>query len=158
MQMAFSFEQRRCIGCFACVTACMQWHQHMPGKAKRRRLLTLEEGKYPNVSVRFLSSACCHCAEPACVGACPAEAIHKRDEDGIVILDREVCLGAMLCGFACRDACPHDAPQFESEGERKMQKCDFCMERLSEGKKPICVEACITGALDAGPLKGPDNP
>jgi anaerobic dimethyl sulfoxide reductase subunit B len=158
MQIAFFFEQRRCIGCQACVTACRQWHRLAPGEGNWRRLLTRETGKYPNVSVRFLSTACRHCAEPACMEVCPGRAIHKRKEDGIVAVDREACLGADHCGFACREACAFGAPQFEMEAGRKMQKCDFCADRLAEGKRPICVEACITGALDSGPLERRETP
>jgi anaerobic dimethyl sulfoxide reductase subunit B (iron-sulfur subunit) len=33
-----------------------------------------------------------------------------------------------------------------------MQKCELCLERWSQGKKPTCVEACLLRALDAGPV------
>ena len=56
------------------------------------------------------------------------------------------------CGGACRESCPYEAPQFGAESEARMQKCDLCAERWSEGKKPICVEGCPMRALDAGPL------
>jgi anaerobic dimethyl sulfoxide reductase subunit B (iron-sulfur subunit) len=113
----------------------------------------MEKGKYPDVSVRFLSMACCHCENPACVYVCPVNAITKREKDGIVIVNKAACLGGKRCGFACRNACPYDAPQFDVEEYAQMQKCNFCVERLNENKKPICVEACITKALDAGPFE-----
>jgi anaerobic dimethyl sulfoxide reductase subunit B (iron-sulfur subunit) len=50
-------------------------------------------------------------------------------------------------------ACPYDAPQFREGENPTMEKCDLCLERWQEGKKPICVEACPTRALDAGPLE-----
>jgi anaerobic dimethyl sulfoxide reductase subunit B (iron-sulfur subunit) len=153
MQMAFFFDQTRCIGCYACVVSCKQWNQVRSGPVKWRRVLTMEEGKYPDVSVRFLSMACCHCESPACVFVCPVNAITKREQDGIVIVNKKLCLGGKRCGFACRKACPYDAPQFDDKKYGKMQKCNFCVERLSENKKPICVEACITKALDAGPFE-----
>ena len=152
MQMAFYFDQTRCIGCLTCVIACKQWHEVQPGPAKWRQLITTERGKYPNVTVGFLSIACCHCVEPACVEACPVGAITKRSEDGIVVVNREECLGKDSC-MLCWDACPYGAPQFRTEDNAKMEKCNFCFERLAENKKPICVEACITGALDAGPIE-----
>ena len=52
----------------------------------------------------------------------------------------------------CKEACPYSAPQFGPEPNAKIQKCDFCLERWAEGKKPICVDACPMRALDAGPL------
>jgi anaerobic dimethyl sulfoxide reductase subunit B (iron-sulfur subunit) len=101
--------------------------------------------------VTFLSSACFHCANPACLTACPVESISKRERDGIVVVDKGKCLGKDDCG-ACREACPYEAPQFGAEENAKMQKCDLCFDRMAEGQKPICVAACRTRALDAGPL------
>jgi anaerobic dimethyl sulfoxide reductase subunit B (iron-sulfur subunit) len=94
---------------------------------------------------------CYHCAEPSCVSACPSEAITKRDEDGIVVVNRGACLGVDDCGI-CREECPYGAPQFGAEENAKMQKCDFCIDRLAENKNPICVEACNMVALEFGPI------
>ncbi len=55
-------------------------------------------------------------------------------------------------GHLCKDVCPYDAPQFADEEKARMQKCDLCLDRWEENKKPICVEACPTRALDAGPI------
>ena len=109
-----------------------------------------ERGKYPKVTVDYLSTACHHCDEPACIPACPARAITKREVDGIVIVDEELCLGEEQCGRACLEACPYKAPQFGKEPNAKMQKCDLCRERLGNGQKPICVEACPMRALAVG--------
>jgi anaerobic dimethyl sulfoxide reductase subunit B len=48
--------------------------------------------------------------------------------------------------------CPYDAPPFGLEDEAKMQICNFCLDRWTQNKRPICVAACPTRALDAGPL------
>ena len=149
--MGFYFDQTRCIGCYACSVSCKDWHNVDPGPAHWRKVITLEEGKFPDVQVAFLSSACYHCASPACVTACPAEAIRKRERDGIVVVDREKCLGKDDCG-ACREACPYEAPQFGAEENAKMQKCDLCLDRIGKGEKPVCVAACRTRALAAGPM------
>jgi anaerobic dimethyl sulfoxide reductase subunit B (iron-sulfur subunit) len=95
--------------------------------------------------------ACYHCLEPACVPACPVDAITKRDEDGIVTVDGEACLGKDNCSL-CLEACPYEAPQFGAEENGKMQKCNFCIDRWAEGKKPACVQSCPTWALDAGSM------
>jgi len=84
--------------------------------------------------------------------ACPVKAIHKRESDGIVVVDREKCLGNAKCKQLCRNACPWKAPQFGAEENTKMQKCDFCLERLERGEQPICVEACPLYALEIAPL------
>ena len=60
--------------------------------------------------------------EPACVAACPANAIAKCLEDGIVTVGCEACLG-QDARVGCLDACPYDAPQFGAEGNAKMGKC-----------------------------------
>jgi anaerobic dimethyl sulfoxide reductase subunit B (iron-sulfur subunit) len=117
------------------------------------RVTSIEKGKYPNVSLVNLAIACNHCLEPTCVSVCPANAITKRLEDGIVLVDRDKCLGNKNCNELCKKACPYDAPQFGVEDNAKMEKCNACLERLKEGKKPVCVEACPMQALDAGPLE-----
>ena len=55
-------------------------------------------------------------------------------------------------GHICREVCPYDAPQFGSEENPKMQMCNLCVERWEQNKKPICVTACPTRAMDAGPV------
>lgn len=152
MQMGFYFDQTRCTACYSCVVACKDWHDVPAGPASWRKVTTIEKGKFPDLSVTFLSLSCCHCANPACVAACPVNAISKREEDGIVIVDREKCLGKDQCEL-CLQACPYEAPQFGAEPNARMQKCDFCLDRLKEGKKPVCVSSCPLRALDSGPLE-----
>ncbi len=151
-QMAFYFDQTRCTGCYACAVACKDWNDIPAGPAQWRRITQIEEGEFPLPFVANLSAACEHCAEPVCAVVCPAGAITKRREDGVVAVDGETCLGEANCDL-CRDACPYDAPQFGSEENAKMQKCDFCLDRLAEKKKPVCVDACPMHALDAGPIE-----
>ena len=151
MQMGFYFDQTRCTGCYTCVVACKDWHDVPAGPATWIKLITSEKGKYPDLFVAFLVTSCYHCAQPACVSACPIAAVNKREQDGIVVVDRKACLGKTNCDM-CLQVCRYDAPQFGAEENAKMQKCDFCLERWSQGQKPICVEACPMRALDAGPL------
>ena len=148
MQLGFYFDQTRCTGCSTCVVACKDWHDVPSGPASWRRVTTIEKGNYPHLFVAFLSSACYHCIEPPCVLVCPADAITKRKLDGVVVVDQDACLACRMC----REACPYDAPQFGAEKDARMQKCDLCLDRLTEGKKPICVASCPMRALDAGPL------
>jgi len=152
MQIGFYFDQSRCTGCFTCIVACKDWNDVPAGPASWRRLITIEKGKYPDLSVTFLSTACYHCEKPDCVSACPVSAITKREEDGVVVVKGEACLGKDNCNM-CLKACPYDIPQFGAEENAKMQKCNLCLERLAENKKPICVDACPMRALDAGPMQ-----
>lgn len=150
-QYGLYIDQNRCMGCFVCVVACKDWHDVPAGPASRISVKTIEKGKYPDLFVAFLPTACYHCKAPACVDVCPVGAITKRDEDGIVTVDRDLCLGKKDCG-QCLEACSYGAPQFENEDDAKMQKCDLCLDRWAQGKKPVCVMSCPMQALDAGPL------
>lgn len=144
-QLGFAFDAARCVQCHACEVACKAAHQVELGM-KWRRVVGIWRGRYPQVGCKNVSLTCRHCGNPPCLAACPVEAIRKRPEDGIVLVDQESCIGC----HACFDACPFGVPQFNAEG--KMQKCDLCVERLAIGKEPACVATCPTGALRFGPL------
>ena len=152
MQMGLYFDQTMCTGCYTCIVACKDWHDVPAGPASWMRLKTIEKGKYPDPFVANMVNLCFHCAEPACVSACPAGAITKREQDGVVVVDREACLGKDDCGD-CLEACPYKSPQFGVEKNALMQKCDLCLDRLEESKKPICVDGCPMRALDSGPIE-----
>lgn len=152
MQLGFYFDQTRCTGCGTCQVACRDWHDIPAGPVKWMRIGYNEKGKYPDVSVAYAAIPCFHCGAPLCAAACPADAIEKRDQDGIVVVDADACLGNMDCDSKCLKACPYGAPQFGSEPGAKMHKCNFCLDRWQAGRLPICVEACPTRALDAGPI------
>ena len=147
-QMGFYFDQTRCTGCYTCSVACKDWNDIDAGPENWMRLTTIENGKFPNLSLSYLAIACNHCADPPCVKVCPVNAIIKRETDGIVIVDESLCLGKIECGAKCLKACPWDAPQFNSKENAKMRKCNLCIDRMKEGKQTICVEACPMYALD----------
>ncbi|MFC2062866.1 4Fe-4S dicluster domain-containing protein [Chloroflexota bacterium] len=151
MQLGFYFDQTRCNGCFTCIVACKDWNDVDAGPSSWRRVLTIEKGSYPDLFVTFLSTSCYHCIKPVCVSVCPVNAINKRKTDGVVLVNRELCLGKDNCQL-CLEACPYHVPQFGIEPNAKMQKCHFCIDRLSQGKKPACVDACPMYALDVGPI------
>ena len=150
-QMGFYFDQTRCIGCYTCSVACKDWND-IPVGVNWRLIKSIEEGKFPKLSLAYLSISCHHCINPPCVKACPTEAIIKRQSDGIVIVNSEKCLGKNDCGSKCLKVCPWDIPQFRSEENAKMEKCNFCLERLEQGQQTICVEACPMYAIDAGSI------
>ncbi len=151
-QMGFFFDQTRCTGCYTCSVACKDWHDIDDGVVNWMRLKAIERGTFPDLFVAYLASPCYHCENPACILVCPADAIVKRDSDGIVVVDQNKCLGKRECGARCLKACPWDSPQFDREDNAKMQKCDLCLERLKNGQQPVCIEACPMFALDAGDL------
>jgi anaerobic dimethyl sulfoxide reductase subunit B (iron-sulfur subunit) len=152
MQIGFYFDQSRCTGCYTCTVACKDWHDIQDTAVSWRRVISLEKGLFPDVTLSYVSLSCNHCENPACADACPAGAIAKRDEDGIMAVDREQCLGNGNCDMFCKQACPYDVPQFGVEEDAKMQLCTLCRDRLAQQKKPACVDACPMRALDAGPI------
>ena len=84
---------------------------------------------------------------PACVPVCPSGAMHKREEDGLVLVNEDLCIGCKSCAMAC----PYGAPQYD-ERKGHMTKCDGCIERTTQGMKPVCVDSCPLRALDWGPI------
>ena len=151
-QIGFYFDQTRCTGCYTCSVACKDWYDIDAGPASLMRVETIEKGTFPNLYAAFLAVPCYQCEAPLCAAACPEKAIRKRDSDGIVVLDQDRCTGNSVCPEKCLKACPYGAPQFGPEPGAKMSKCHFCLERLNQGKAPVCVEACPMMAIDVGPL------
>jgi len=152
-QMGVYFNQTRCIGCHTCAVACKDWHDHPAGSVNWMQIRTIEKGTFPNLFLAFVAVPCYQCEAPSCMAVCPVGAISKRELDGIVVVDRDRCLGREKCEKTpCLKACRSKSPQFGLEDNAKMQKCDFCQDRLDEGKQPICVEACPMFALDIDAL------
>jgi anaerobic dimethyl sulfoxide reductase subunit B (iron-sulfur subunit) len=144
-QLGFYIEADRCVQCHACQVACKAANGIELG-VTWRRVMPVWSGTFPKVTFTTISIACMHCADPACEAVCPTGAISKRVQDGIVVVDQNKCIG---CRF-CLSACPFGAPQFGASG--RMQKCVLCMDRLSAGKQPACVQTCPANALHVGTL------
>ena len=163
--MKFLCDTKRCIECNGCVTTCKNENDDaLEWGIQRRRVVTLNDGEPGENSI---SVACMHCTDAPCMAVCPADCF-EHTEDGIVLHNKDLCIG---CGY-CLFACPFGAPQFPKQasfGERgKMDKCTFCAggpntepgsleerekygaNRIAEGKLPMCASLCSTKALLAG--------
>ncbi len=138
----------RCIGCFACETACKLEHE-LPMGPRLIRVMQIGPKKVgKHLKMIYYPMACFHCGRAPCVDACPTGAMIKRSKDGIVYVDSEKCIGCKQC----MQACPFGAPQFDSR-TGKVIKCNYCMHRIDKGLAPACVTKCSTNALIFGPYK-----
>ena len=127
--------RKNCMGCHACEVACKQEHGLGVGP---RFIRVLENG--PD----FFPVYCHHCADAPCLRACPANAI-SRNAEGVVLIDRELCIGCR----ECIPACPFGAMQFDEESEVAV-KCDLCIDRLKVGLTPACSSVCGTQCIAWG--------
>jgi len=131
----------RCTGCQACVIACTIENRAEQG-INWRQVYTFNARHHPDLALFHLSLACHHCAEPACLKACPTRAYRVDPQTGAVILDPGKCMGCKYCTWAC----PYDAPRYHAD-KGTTEKCHFCYLKLREGLRPACVSACPMGAL-----------
>lgn len=131
-KISLVFNKQDCMGCHSCEVACKQEH----GLAVGPRLVRVLEQ-----SPSFIPIYCHHCAKPPCRDACPVEAI-TRNEQGIVLIDEDLCIGCR----ECLQACPFGAMQFDDFREMAV-KCDLCIDRLSDQQQPACVGVCPTGCI-----------
>ena len=92
-------DLRRCIGCNACTVACKQEHG-TPEGIHFARVVTREMGTYPATKRTFLPVLCNHCHDAACVHVCPSGASYTRP-DGIVLVNKDICIGCRACAVAC---------------------------------------------------------
>lgn len=145
-QKGFYYDMTACIGCKACQVACKDKND-LPLGILYRRVYTFEGGKYPKPWIINISLGCNHCAEARCVENCPTGAMQKRVEDGLVVVDQDLCIGCRYCMWSC----PYNGPQyFEEKGV--IGKCDGCVDLTSKGMNPVCVDACVMRALEYGDL------
>ena len=147
-------DTTRCIGCRSCEVACAEEHDlFVPDvindgaleefrKTSDKQWTVVNKFETEKGDV-FVKRQCMHCYQAACATACPTEAM-KQTEGGPVVWRGNKCIGCRFCMISC----PFDMPKFEfNEWNPKLQKCTMCFERLAEGQKPACVDACPTDAL-----------
>lgn len=156
-------------GCDACVRACnqengLEGHGRPATDAQWIRKVELRD-KSTGLQ-QSLPVMCQHCESPPCVDVCPTGASFKR-VDGIVLVDRHICIGCRYCMMAC----PYKARSFVHEdlenqkphaprGKGCVEACTLCVHRVDAGGQPACVEACAAeghAAMVFGDLKDPNS-
>lgn len=149
---AMVIDQRRCIGCMACIVACKA-ENNVPAEQFRTQVLEKTEGQFPHLRTELRSELCNHCDNPPCVYNCPTRASYKSRLNGLVLLDKKRCTGCK----ACVAACPYDA-RYIDRHKGFADKCTFCDHRIKEGKEPACVATCIGRSRIFGDLNDPKSP
>ena len=86
----------------------------------------------------YLPRICNHCLNPACVASCPSGAIYKRGEDGIVLINQNVCRAWRMCVTAC----PYKKTYYNWNAG-KSEKCILCYPRIEAGLAPACMHSCV---------------
>lgn len=144
-------DLRKCVGCEACTVACKA-ENGVPLGNFRTWVQTHETGTFPNVGLHFVPKLCNHCDHPACVSVCPTGASFKRGEDGIVLINQEICVGCKYCMVAC----PYGV-RYLHEARGVVDKCTWCVHRVEEGIVPSCANTCVAGARIFGDLNDPTS-
>ena len=162
-QWMMIFDLRSCDGCEDCVLACQQAH-YLPAKTEWIKVYELVgAGGKPY----YLPKPCMMCEDPPCLAVCPVGATFRTDE-GIVLVDQDVCIGCRTCMAAC----PYESRYFNAEPGPKappqpfptspewpvpqvtgtVGKCVLCAARLPAGQLPACAKACSMGVIYIGDL------
>ncbi|HEX2101184.1 MAG TPA: 4Fe-4S dicluster domain-containing protein, partial [Candidatus Synoicihabitans sp.] len=140
-QYAFEVDLDSCSGCKACVAGCHSLNG-LDETETWRDVGALIGGDAKHPFQQTITSACHHCADPACLNGCPVLAYDKDPITGIVRHLDDQCIGCSYCILKC----PYDVPKY-SERLGIVRKCDMCHNRLAAGEAPACVQACPTHAI-----------
>jgi len=187
-ELATLHDLSKCVGCGACVAACREVNAHKfpepekPFPVMRPASVKVEDwstkrgvtdrltpynwlyiqtarGQFQGQSFEVhIPRRCMHCQNPPCANLCPWGAA-AREDNGIVRIDPDICLG----GAKCKTVCPWQIPMRQTGvglyrkimprymGNGVMFKCDRCADRVAMGSKPACLEACPFEVQDIGP-------
>jgi len=189
VEFAYALDISRCIGCRRCVYACVEENnQSRDPQIQWIRVLEMDKEKgidfaeanpyyeaeeVPRPGHFYLPVACQHCRNAPCVKTCPVGATWQED-DGIVVIDYDWCIGCRCCMAACPYGARHfnwTEPEIPAEelnpnmhylGNRPrprgvVEKCTFCIQRVRKGRYPACVEVCPVGARKFGNLLDPES-
>jgi polysulfide reductase chain B len=144
-------DENLCIGCQACNVACRS-ENDIPQSVYRLQVWVEgpKEMRDGSFTFGYHRQSCVHCESTPCVTVCPTGASFI-DENGISLVNTDICVGCLYCNAAC----PYDA-RYVNPQTNAPDKCTFCKEsRLGRGEEPACVAVCPTSALVFGDINDP---
>ena len=151
MAYGMLIDLKKCVGCHACAVACKEAHGTPPG-ITRSHVKREFEVEYPDATMHIVPMLCMHCENPPCVEACPTEGATYKREDGIVVVDKEKCIGCKYCMMAC----PYGVRDW-NKASKTVEKCTLCGHLTANGELPACVKSCSAGARFYGDLDDPNS-
>jgi len=138
---AFEVDLEACSGCKSCVAACHALNG-LDDTETWRDVGLLVSPDRASPFTQTVTTACHHCADPACLNGCPVLAYEKNPRTGVVVHLDDQCIGCSYCVLKC----PYDVPKY-SPRLGIVRKCDLCHGRLAAGEAPACAQSCPTHAI-----------
>ncbi|MHB8859627.1 MAG: 4Fe-4S dicluster domain-containing protein [Thermoleophilia bacterium] len=150
---AMVIRQDNCIDCERCKAACAKTND-VPRYGYRTQILQQIDPEAIDRRREFIPVLCNQCNNPACTRACPTGATYKDKQNGIVMVDKDKCIGCKTC----MSACPFNARYFNEE-TKAVDKCNFCFDtRLTQGETTTaCAAACPAKVRIFGDLSDPQS-
>ncbi|ABL87444.1 4Fe-4S ferredoxin, iron-sulfur binding domain protein [Pyrobaculum islandicum DSM 4184] len=132
MRPVFVIDINKCVGCMACVAACSvengvlfiaakDTSKYLPIHSKTRTVVVWKEEEKEKPARRFVPYLCNHCEKAPCLEVCPTQATYKTKE-GIVLIDKDKCIGCRYCIMACPYGMRYTPPAMET---KELMHLDF---------------------------------
>ena len=137
-------NEQWCLGCHLCEYECAFANSGETDMVKALKGKKMGTDLLPRIRVEDAEDGihfavnCRHCTDPRCVNSCISGAL-SRDEEGMVVIDRDKCVGC----FTCILVCPYGAIM-PSDG-KPVQKCMLCTDNAAG--EPNCVKHCPNNAI-----------
>lgn len=173
---AMLVDLRKCVGCTSCQVSCKMENAVSIGDF-RAKVDIADVGVYPEAKRHFFPKHCNNCDDPPCIQSCPVPGATNKRKDGIVMVNKDLCIGCGRCVDDCpygarflhphipvkNDPKPYSKDVHEVRGKkaselRVVDKCDYCSHRLAAGiEEPACVRNCVSRAMVFGDINDPKS-